>query len=95
MRYLAGGARIEEKLFVARVSPASHLSKDMGLCSRNEDQFIIIGKTITDGWSGSWKTDWSAIRIVVPGPNGSPLPRLRDQRGKDPLETCTRTWCPR
>jgi hypothetical protein len=52
-------------------------------------------RTTAEPWAGSWYTRCSATRSVVAVANGSPLPRLRAQRGKAPLETWSRMRCPR
>jgi len=48
------------------------------------------GRMIAEGWAGSWWTAWSAARRVVAVACGSPVPGLRANRGKAPLDTWTR-----
>jgi biotin-dependent carboxylase-like uncharacterized protein len=39
-------------------------------------QVGTTGRTMADGWSGSWKTSWSAVTMVAAVPSGSPVPGL-------------------
>ena len=52
------------------------------------------GRVTHDGRAASWKTSWSAERMVAPVASGSPVPVLRQNSGWAPLETCRRIRWP-
>src|SRR4051794_12654124 len=49
---------------------------------RPRPQFGTTGSVIREGRLRAWKIRWRAPRMVVPSVTGSPVLRLRSQRGK-------------